>query len=178
MAKLEIRPLQADNDTAKTILNDAKQRPVFTLINGGRSPWLDGMTFKIIGYELVDVVVTETSETHSCWTFKTSIGVCLFLSMLTRIRLDANGEQHIPSGTFNKAFANALTSTTAKNVGDFLDSFTASVKNRNITVALERYNGLSRNGNVYPATLVNFNFVGDTDVASTSDSTNANTLPF
>lgn len=178
MAKLEIRPLQADNDAAKTALNDAKQRPVFTLVNGGRSPWLDGMTFKIVGYELVDVVVTETNETHQCWTFKTSNDVRLFLSMLTRIRLDANGEQHMPTGTFNLAFSNALATTTAKNVGDFLDSFVASVKDKNITVALEHYNALSRNGNVYPATLVNFNFVEDTNVASANATENTNTLPF
>lgn len=177
MAKLQIRPIKADNDAAKAALNDAKQRPVFTLINGGRSPWLNNMTFKIVGSELVDVIVTETNETHPCWTFKTSNDAHLFLSMLTRIRLDVDGNQHTPTGTFNLAFLNALTTTTTKNVGDFLDAFVKSVKNKNITVALEHYNARARNGNVYPATLVNFNFVEDANVAPANANESTNALP-
>ena len=87
----------------------------------------------------------------------TSVGD-LFLSTLTRSRVDADGNVLEPNGTFNEFVRKTLSECSAKTNGETLTAIVDGCKDKTLIVERVPYVGLNKNGGRYATSLIKINF--------------------
>lgn len=136
----------------------------------GASPFVSGAILSVTGVAVCQTQIDGTTNDDSPLklVITTTIGD-INVPMLVRVKLDADGNHIVPSGTFNVAVRNWIANNpTASNrqFADWLVEQTTGA-NRNLVVNRRPYAGIARDGRRYPASLVEFNFVNSTPSETT-----------
>ena len=87
----------------------------------------------------------------------TSVGD-LFLSTLTRSRVDVDGHVLEPDGTFNAFVRKTIAENSTKTNGEILTAIVNGCKDKVLIVKRVPYAGLSKDGRRFGASLVKINF--------------------
>lgn len=126
-------------------------------ISMGNSPFQDGVKFTVTGYGYRHPKVDGKILDKTSPVLTTTIGD-LFLTMVTRSKVTADGQIIAPNGTFNKAIADKIAELNGKTNGEILTAIVKMAEGKEITVTREAYiagDGTRR----YPATIIHLNFV-------------------
>lgn len=123
------------------------------------SPFQDGKTFKVTDYSYKQV--TDDGKVRQdaapLPVLKTSIGD-LYLSMVTRSKITADGEILTPNGTFNDFVRDIIASNSEKSNKEIMTLIVEGCKNKEIKVTREPYIGLSQRGTRFATSLVVLDF--------------------
>lgn len=121
------------------------------------SPFIDGVKFTISD-TAVRVANTKRKDGSAVMSpvLVTSIGD-LFISMLVRSRVTADGDIVTPSGTLNVAVRDIIAANHGKTNGEILAAILAAVRGKTYIVKSDSYVGLTADGRKYPARLININ---------------------
>ena len=88
----------------------------------------------------------------------TSVGD-LFLTTLTRSRVDADGHVLEPDGTFNAFVRKTIAENSTKTNGEILTAIVEGCKDKQLIVERVPYVGLSKDGRRFATSLIKINFV-------------------
>ena len=88
----------------------------------------------------------------------TSVGD-LFLTTLTRSRVDADGHVLEPNGTFNTFVRETIVKNSTKTNGEILTAIVEGCKDKQLIVERVPYVGLSKDGRRFATSLIKINFV-------------------
>lgn len=129
-----------------------------TFINGG-SPFKDLVTFTVTGYGFVKAMdgTTEVSR-HPLPILKTSIGN-LFLSMLTKRKVDKDGKILTPSGSFNRDYQKLLKDNPTADDSAIFSKIMEMTKDKTLICKRVSYVARGEHGD-YPAEMVEINYKG------------------
>lgn len=126
----------------------------------GHSPFQHNVKFTVTDFDFK--VAQEDGVTKKdarlCPVLVTSIGD-LFVSTITRSRVDADGNVLTPDGTFNTFVSETIAENSAKTVGETLTAIVEGCKGKTLIVERVPYIALNKNGGRYAAALVKINFV-------------------
>lgn len=138
--------------------NTANAAGAFT-ISRGTSPFQQGVVFNVTGFGFVQAEIDGkvAKDARTIPVLKTTIGD-LFLSMVTRQKLDADNNILKPSGTANKKIAEIIRENLNKNDGEILTAIVNELNNCPIVVSRKPYAALSKDGRRFAAELIELNF--------------------
>lgn len=126
----------------------------------GHSPFQHNVKFTVSGFDYKvaqeDGKVDPKARLNPVLT--TSVGD-LFLSTLTRSRVDADGNVLEPKGTFNDFVRKTISENSTKTNGEILTAIVDGCKDKQLIVERVPYVGLSKDGRRFATSLVKINFV-------------------
>lgn len=126
----------------------------------GHSPFQHNVKFTVGGFDYKvpqeDGKVDAKARLNPVLT--TSVGD-LFLSTLTRSRVDADGNVLEPDGTFNAFVRKTIAENSTKTNGEILTAIVKGCENKQLIVERVPYVGLSKDGRRFATSLVKVNFV-------------------
>lgn len=126
----------------------------------GHSPFQHNVKFTVSGFDYKvaqeDGKVDPKARLNPVLT--TSVGD-LFLSTLTRSRVDADGNVLEPKGTFNDFVRKTISENSTKTNGEILTAIVNGCKDKQLIVERVPYVGLSKDGRRFATSLVKINFV-------------------
>lgn len=120
-------------------------------IYNGNSPFVDGLQFTISGHDYVFPIVNGKQGTNKCPVLSTSVGN-LFLSTLTRNKVDFDGKVLTPNGTFNQLVRNAIRE--GGDNGTILKRIEDAVKDKQLLVRRTPYVLRTKDGRQAPSALI------------------------
>lgn len=126
----------------------------------GHSPFQHNVKFTVSGFDYKvaqeDGKVDPKARLNPVLT--TSVGD-LFLTTLTRSRVDADGNVLEPKGTFNDFVRKTISENSTKTNGEILTAIVDGCKDKQLIVERVPYVGLSKDGRRFATSLVKINFV-------------------
>ena len=126
----------------------------------GHSPFQHNVKFTVGGFDYKvpqeDGKVDAKARLNPVLT--TSVGD-LFLTTLTRSRVDADGNVLEPDGTFNAFVRKTIAENSTKTNGEILTAIVKGCENKQLIVERVPYVGLSKDGRRFATSLVKVNFV-------------------
>lgn len=126
----------------------------------GHSPFQHNVKFTVGGFDYKvpqeDGKVDAKARLNPVLT--TSVGD-LFLSTLTRSRVDVDGNVLEPDGTFNAFVRKTIAENSTKTNGEILTAIVKGCENKQLIVERVPYVGLSKDGRRFATSLVKVNFV-------------------
>ena len=126
----------------------------------GHSPFQHNVKFTVGGFDYKvpqeDGKVDAKARLNPVLT--TSVGD-LFLTTLTRSRVDADGNVLEPDGTFNAFVRKTIAENSTKTNGEILTAIVKGCENKQLIVERVPYVGLSKDGRHFATSLVKVNFV-------------------
>ena len=126
----------------------------------GHSPFQHNVKFTVGGFDYKvpqeDGKVDVKARLNPVLT--TSVGD-LFLSTLTRSRVDVDGHVLEPDGTFNAFVRKTIAENSTKTNGEILTAIVKGCENKQLIVERVPYVGLSKDGRRFATSLVKVNFV-------------------
>ena len=126
----------------------------------GHSPFQHNVKFTVSGFDYKvaqeDGKVDPKARLNPVLT--TSVGD-LFLTTLTRSRVDADGNVLEPKGTFNDFVRKTISENSTKTNGEILTAIVNGCKDKQLIVERVPYVGLSKDGRRFATSLVKINFV-------------------
>ena len=126
----------------------------------GHSPFQHNVKFTVGGFDYKvpqeDGKVDAKARLNPVLT--TSVGD-LFLTTLTRSRVDADGNVLEPDGTFNAFVRKTIAENSTKTNGEILTAIVKGCENKQLIVERVPYVGLSKDGRRFATSLVKINFV-------------------
>lgn len=131
-----------------------------TSIALSNSPFQHNVQFTVDGYDYKVAEENGKVEANARLNpvLTTSVGD-LFVSMLTRERVDIDGKILKPDGTFNEFVRKTITENAGKTNGEILTAIVEGCKGKKLIVNRVPYVGLNKSNVRYPASLVKINFV-------------------
>ena len=127
------------------------------------SPFQHGVVFNITGYDFVKPIYNDTKATAEASfipVLTTTVGN-LFIKMLSRKGVNKDGEIVTHDGAFNAEIAEILSANADKNDGETLTLIVNKYKNKKLVVNRKDYVAINKNGQPYPTSLVDINFVDE-----------------
>ena len=128
-----------------------------TRFTKGQSPFLHGQVFNITSAEPI-VVKNTKEEEFPMMVFGTSVGN-LFPSMLTRQKVDKNGNILTPKGSFVDLWVKTLKENPEKNDKQLLELIIVLVSGKSLKVSRRPYVAARADGSVYAASIVDIDIV-------------------
>ena len=126
----------------------------------GHSPFQHNVKFTVSGFDYKvaqeDGKVDPKARLNPVLT--TSVGD-LYLSTLTRSRVDADGNVLEPKGTFNDFVRKTISENSTKTNGEILTAIVDGCKDKQLIVERVPYVGLSKDDRRFATSLVKINFV-------------------
>lgn len=126
----------------------------------GHSPFQHNVRFTVGGFDYKvaqeDGKVDPKARLNPVLT--TSVGD-LFLTTLTRSRVDADGHVLEPNGTFNTFVRETIVKNSTKTNGEILTAIVEGCKDKQLIVERVPYVGLSKDGRRFATSLIKINFV-------------------
>lgn len=126
----------------------------------GHSPFQHNVRFTVTGFDYKvaqeDGKVDPKARLNPVLT--TSVGD-LFLTTLTRSRVDADGHVLEPNGTFNTFVRETIVKNSTKTNGEILTAIVEGCKDKQLIVERVPYVGLSKDGRRFATSLIKINFV-------------------
>lgn len=126
----------------------------------GHSPFQHNVHFTVGGFDYKvaqeDGKVDPKARLNPVLT--TSVGD-LFLTTLTRSRVDADGHVLEPDGTFNAFIREMIAKNSTKTNGEILTAIVEGCKDKQLIVERVPYVGLSKDGRRFATSLIKINFV-------------------
>ena len=125
----------------------------------GHSPFQHNVRFTVTGFDYKvaqeDGKVDPKARLNPVLT--TSVGD-LFLTTLTRSRVDADGHVLEPNGTFNTFVRETIVKNSTKTNGEILTAIVEGCKDKQLIVERVPYVGLSKDGRRFATSLIKINF--------------------
>lgn len=130
-----------------------------TSISLGNSPFQHNVKFKVTdyGYRKAENDGKVDKDAYTNPVLTTTVGD-LFLSMLIKARVKANGDIISPNGTFNVFVKDTITANSGKSNGEILKAIVDGCKGKELIVERVPYSAKSKDGREYAASAVNINF--------------------
>ena len=125
----------------------------------GHSPFQHNVRFTVSGfdYKVAQEDGKVDPKAHLNPVLTTSVGD-LFLSTLTRSRVDADGHILEPNGTFNEFVRKTIAENATKTNGEILTAIVEGCKDKQLIVERVPYVALSKDKRRFAASLVKINF--------------------
>lgn len=129
-------------------------------ISTGSSAFQPNVVFQVNGYGYKKAEKDGKVDADAPFNpiLTTTIGVDVFLSMITRARVDSDGKILEPNGTFNNFVKKTIAQNGSKSDGEILQAIVNGVQGKDIIVTRKPYVGLSSDNRRYPAALVILDF--------------------
>ena len=124
------------------------------------SPFRHNVKFTVGGfdYKVAQEVGKVDPKARLYPVLTTSVGD-LFLTALTRSRVDVDGNVLEPNGTFNAFVRKTIAENSTKTNGEILTAIVKGCENKQLIVERVPYVGLSKDGRRFATSLVKINFV-------------------
>ena len=124
------------------------------------SPFRHNVKFTVGGfdYKVAQEVGKVDPKARLYPVLTTSVGD-LFLSTLTRSRVDVDGNILETNGTFNAFVRKTIAENSTKTNGEILTAIVKGCENKQLIVEHVPYVGLSKDGRRFATSLVKINFV-------------------
>ena len=129
-----------------------------TSIKQGNSPFQHNVVFTVSGfsYEKAEMDGKVAQDAYFNTVLKTSVG-SLFLSAITRSKVNFEGTVLTPDGTFNRFVREQI--ATHQTNGEILQAIVDGCKDKKINTRRTPYSAMSKDGRRIPAFLCEFDFV-------------------
>ena len=126
----------------------------------GHSPFQHNVRFTVTGFDYKVAQENGKVEPNARLNpvLTTSVGD-LFLTTLTRSRVDENGKVLEPDGTFNAFVRKTIAENHTKTNGEILTAIVNGCKDKQLIVERVPYVGLSKDHRRFGTSLVKINFV-------------------
>jgi hypothetical protein len=128
-------------------------------ISMGNSPFQQGVIFKVTGFTYKqaqnDGKVDANASVNPVLT--TSVGD-MFLSMVLKARVDAEGKVLEPNGTFNQFVKNIISNMVGKSNGEILTAIVDGCEDKEVFVTRQPYAAMTKDGRKFAASLVILDF--------------------
>lgn len=116
--------------------------------------WPDKGTFKITGFEWVELTIDGVTKDRLYPTFTTTLGINLHVSTLLKPKPTASGEVLTPNGSLNQLVKKLLSE--AKTNGEFLQAVVNKTKDKEITIHRIPYIGIAKDNVRFATALLEF----------------------
>lgn len=138
--------------------NEIKTANESTSIKQGNSPFQHNVLFTVSGfsYEKAEMDGKVAQDAYLNPVLKTSVG-SLFLSAITRSKVNFEGTVLTPDGTFNRFVREQI--ATHKTNGEILQAIVDGCKDKKINTRRTPYSAISKDGRRIPAFICEFDFV-------------------
>lgn len=126
----------------------------------GHSPFQHNVKFTIsdFDYKVAQEDGVTKKDARLCPVLTTSIGD-LFVSTITRSRVDADGNVLTPDGTFNTFVFKTIAENATKTIGETLTAIVEGCKGKTLIVERVPFTMINKSGNRQASALVKINFV-------------------
>ena len=138
--------------------NEIQTANASTSIKQGNSPFQHNVLFTVsdFSYEKAEVDGKVQQDAYLNPVLKTSVG-SLFLSTITRSKVNFEGTVLTPDGTFNRFVREQI--ATHNTNGEILQAIVDGCKDKKINTRRTPYSAMSKDGRRIPAFLCEFDFV-------------------
>lgn len=129
-------------------------------IGTGASAFQPNVVFQVTDYDYkkAEKDGKVDAEAFSNPVLTTNIGVDVFLSMVTRAKVDSDGKILEPNGTFNNFVKETIAKNSSKEDGEIMKAIVEGSKGKDIIVTRKPYVGLSSDNRRFPTALVILDF--------------------
>ena len=126
----------------------------FTISMGG-SPFQPGATFVVTGftYKQAEIDGKVGADAPTSPVFITSIGD-MFLSMVIKAKVSAEGSILEPNGTFNHYVKDTISRMSGKSNGEILKAIVDGCKDKKVAVSRQPYVAISKDGRRFASSFV------------------------
>jgi len=124
----------------------------------GTSPFQDGVEFTVTGYTYKEAVIDGKESDRILPILTTSVGDA-FVSMFTKLHPAADGTPRKAEGTAVDLLLKTIAANSTKTNDEVLAAVVAEFKDKKVKVSRRSYNGLTRDGKTFAASIADFNFV-------------------
>jgi hypothetical protein len=126
-------------------------------IGQGQSPFQQDVTFSVTDYDfqVANIDGKPKEDGNKCPVLVTSVG-SLFLSLLTKKKVTADGTILEPDGTFNRLVRELIIANRTKTNGEILKAIVDACKDKTVSVLRTPYVRKTSFGE-QPAELIEFN---------------------
>ena len=128
-------------------------------ISMSNSPFQNKVTFKVTSFTYKqaenDGKVDADAMVNPVLT--TTVGD-MFLSMILKAKVDADGKILEPNGTFNQFIKDTISKNNGKSNGEILNAIVDGCKDKEVVVSRQPYSAISKDRQKYVAYMVVLNF--------------------
>lgn len=146
------------SEVSEEVANRAKTE--FTLTRT-QSPFQHGVTFQVTGFAFRKPVYDDIKASENATpipVLTTTVGD-LFIKMLFRKGIDAEGNIIDHDGSFNKEVSDILATNSTKNDGEILSLIVENCKDKKLVVSRKNFVGINTLNQRYATSIVDINYV-------------------